>query len=163
MLEDARGRVALRGRIDRVDVSAKRDVANDNTARDAVCAVDYKRRVSLPAIADLGHAAIQVPLYAIVAQRALGARSAHGRYLSTLSPRPVTSQFEDRFAALVAAAPDGSTEATRAALDAIHALRERRDRSRAVRAEMVRAVRTRRRVPAPALRRDDARLGGRRE
>src|SRR4029077_14874372 len=98
---DARGRVALRGRIDRVDVSAQRDVAND-VAPGAVRAVDYKRRVSLPAIAELGASAIQVPLYAIVARRGLGARDAYGRYLSTISPaKNATSQFEDRFGALV--------------------------------------------------------------
>jgi len=103
VLEDARGRVALRGRIDRVDVSAKRDVAIGNdTAPDAVRAVDYKRRVSLPAIAELGASAIQVPLYAIVARRGLGVKDARGRYLSTISPaKNATSSFDDRFAALV--------------------------------------------------------------
>ncbi len=153
VLEDARGRVTLRGRIDRVDVSAKRDVANgdvdvsakrdvangdvdvsakrdvangdvDVSANGDVCAIDYKRRVSLPAIADLGQSAIQVLLYAIVARRELSARTARGRYLSTLSPRPTSQQFDARFAALVDPAPDGSTEVTRAALERIHSLRD---------------------------------------
>jgi hypothetical protein len=113
VLEDARGRVALRGRIDRLD-----------TARDAVRAVDYKRRVSLPAIVELGASAIQVPLYAIVARRGLGVRDAQGRYLSTISPaKNATTSFQDRFDALVAEDASGGSEATRAALDRIHTLR----------------------------------------
>ncbi|HEY2369865.1 MAG TPA: PD-(D/E)XK nuclease family protein, partial [Polyangiaceae bacterium] len=117
--------VAFRGRIDRVDVSAKRDVTIGNdVAPDAVRAVDYKRRVSLPAIVELGASAIQVPLYAIVARRGLGVMDARGRYLSTISPaKNATSSFDDRFAELVAEDATGGSEVTRAALDRIHALR----------------------------------------
>jgi len=113
VLEDARGRVALRGRIDRLD-----------TAPGAVRAVDYKRRVSLPAIVELGASAIQVPLYAIVARRRLGVKDARGRYLSTISPaKSATSAFDERFAALVGEDATGATEATRVALDRVHMLR----------------------------------------
>ncbi|HEX4513907.1 MAG TPA: PD-(D/E)XK nuclease family protein, partial [Polyangiaceae bacterium] len=123
VLEDARGRVALRGRIDRLDVSAQRGVAND-TAPTAVRAVDYKRRVSLPAIVELGASAIQVPLYAIVARRNLRVKDARGRYLSTISPaKNATSSFEDRFAELVEEDAAHASEVTRAALDRVHALR----------------------------------------
>jgi hypothetical protein len=125
LLEDIRGRVALRGRIDRLDVSAKQNVAISNDVTPgAVRAVDYKRRVSLPAIAELGASAIQVPLYAIVARRGLGVTDARGRYLSTISPaRNATSSFDDRFEALVEEDSTGSSEATRAALDRVHTLR----------------------------------------
>jgi RecB family exonuclease len=123
VLEDTRGRVALRGRIDRLDVSAQRGVAND-TAPTAVRAVDYKRRVSLPAIVELGASAIQVPLYAIVARRNLAVKDARGRYLSTISPaKNATSSFEDRFAELVEEDAAHASEVTRAALDRVHALR----------------------------------------
>ncbi len=115
VLEDARGRIALRGRIDRLDVSA---------APGAVRAVDYKRRVSLPAIVELGASAIQVPLYAIVARRSLGVKDARGRYLSTISPaKNATTSFDDRFAELVEEDAAHSSEATRAALDRVHSLR----------------------------------------
>ncbi len=109
------GRVSLRGRIDRLDRS------HDGAA---VRAIDYKRRVQPPAIADLGSTAIQVPIYAIVAQRALGVAVARGRYVSTVSPaKNSTTAFDERFDALVATAPDGSTEATRGALERVLAIR----------------------------------------
>lgn len=115
IVADASGRVALRGRIDRVDRS------HDQVA---VRAIDYKRRVSLPAIQELGGTAIQVPIYALVAQRALGASAARGRYLSTVSPaRASTAAFDERFAELVAPESDGSTQATRAALELVLAIR----------------------------------------
>ena len=121
VLEDARGRVALRGRIDRLDTALP---ARAGEAPRSVRAVDYKRRVSLPAIVELGASAIQVPLYAIVARRGLGAKDARGRYLSTISPaKSATSSFDERFAALVEEDASGSTEATRAALDRVHTLR----------------------------------------
>ena len=113
VIEDVRGRVALRGRIDRID-----------TAPGAVRAVDYKRRVTPIAIVELGASAIQVPLYAIVARRGLGVKEARGRYLSTISPaKNATSSFDDRFAALVEEDASQSSEATRAALDRVHTLR----------------------------------------
>ncbi len=109
-------RLTLRGRIDRVDVSP------DGSA---VRAVDYKRRVTLPAIVELGATSIQVPLYALVAKRALGARTARGRYLSTVSPaRNSSASFDDRFDELVREWIDGSTEATTFAIDRVVALRE---------------------------------------
>ncbi len=115
VVEDEHTRVALRGRIDRVDV------AHDGSS---VRAIDYKRRVTLPAIADLGGAAIQVPIYALVAQRALKTPSVHGRYLSTISPaRSSTKAFDDRFAAVVRASPDGSSEASRMVIELVRALR----------------------------------------
>ncbi len=116
IIERDGARLALRGRTDRIDLS------RDGTA---VRAVDYKRRVSLPAIVELGVTAIQVPLYALVAKRALGISVARGRYLSTISPAITTTRaFEDRFADLVAEDADSSTEATRFALDRVRALRE---------------------------------------
>jgi RecB family exonuclease len=115
VIADGETRVALRGRIDRIDVA--RDAS-------AVRAIDYKRRVSLPPIADLGSTAIQVPIYALVAQSALGAATAYGRYLSTVSPAErSTAAFDARFADLVTASADGSTEASRAVLELVRSLR----------------------------------------
>jgi hypothetical protein len=115
VIEREGARLALRGRIDRIDVA--RDAS-------AVRAIDYKRRVSPPAIVDLGATSIQIPLYAIVARRALGVAGARGRYLSTVSPRAPSAAFDARFAELVAEDADGSTEATRFAIERVVALRE---------------------------------------
>jgi len=115
VVESATTRVALRGRIDRIDIA--RGVS-------AVRAIDYKRRVSLPPTTDLGGAAIQVPIYALVARRALGATEARGRYLSTVSPaRSSTTTFDARFAELVEPSADGSTEASRFVVEIVRALR----------------------------------------
>jgi RecB family exonuclease len=115
VVADGRTRVALRGRIDRVD---------EARGGSAVRAIDYKRRVSLPPITDLGGAAIQVPLYALVAQRAFGASSAQGRYLSTVSPAAAsTAAFDERFAELVKPDESGSTEVSRVVLELLRSLR----------------------------------------
>jgi hypothetical protein len=115
VVADGETRVSLRGRIDRIDV------ASDASA---VRAIDYKRRVSLPPITDLGSTAIQVPIYALVARSALGAAIAYGRYLSTVSPaQRSTPAFDARFADLVTAAADGSTEASRSVLELLRSLR----------------------------------------
>jgi len=115
VVADGETRVSLRGRIDRIDV------ASDASA---VRAIDYKRRVSLPPITDLGSTAIQVPIYALVARSALGAAIAYGRYLSTVSPaQRSTPAFDARFADLVTAAADGSTEASRSVLELVRSLR----------------------------------------
>jgi len=116
VIERDGARVALRGRVDRIDVAH-----DGNAAR----AIDYKRRVTLPAIVELGVTSIQVPLYALVAKRSLGLREARGRYVSTISPaRASSATFDARFAALVREEADGSTEATRFAIDRVRALRD---------------------------------------
>ncbi len=108
-------RVALRGRIDRIDVAHDASV---------VRAIDYKRRVSLPPLSDLGSTSIQVPIYALVARSALGAAKAYGQYLSTVSPAPrSTTAFDARFADIVAPSADGSSEISRAVLEHVRTLR----------------------------------------
>jgi RecB family exonuclease len=117
VIEDAETHVALRGRIDRIDVHA---AANASRVR----AIDYKRRVSMPPTVELGQAALQVPIYALVAQRALGTVEAQGRYLSTVRPaRTSTPLFDARMAELLMPRPDGTTEETRVVLETIRAVR----------------------------------------
>jgi hypothetical protein len=107
-------RVALRGRIDRVDASHPRSDAR---------AIDYKRSVSLPPIVELGRTALQVPLYALVAQRALGARAANGRYVSTVKPSLVAKSFDERLGQLVSPDGDGSCAVTRTVVGLTESLR----------------------------------------
>ena len=114
VVDDGVSHVALRGRIDRVDV------AHDGTA---VRAVDYKRRVSLPAIVDLGAGAIQVPLYALVARERLDVASASGRYVSTVKPARISAAFDERLADLVARDEAGASEASRTVLAIMSAVR----------------------------------------
>ncbi len=112
VIENATGRVTLRGRIDRIDI------AHDHSA---IRVVDYKRRVTLSPVVDLGTAVIQVPIYAIVARRALAAPAALGRYLSTLAPeKDQPASFDARLGELVA---EPNPEALRFAYERIHEIR----------------------------------------
>ena len=89
-------------------------------------AIDYKRRVSLPAIVDLGVTAIQIPLYAIVAQRALGvARRSRSLPLDG-EPRAFgDAAFDARFAELVArTSQTARRKRRRFAIDSVLALRD---------------------------------------
>ena len=114
-IDDGTDHLSLRGRIDRIDVAHDRSRAR---------VIDYKRRVTLPVIGDLGVTSLQVPIYALVARRNVNPATPSGRYLSTISPaRTSTSAFDERFASLVERDADGFTEIERVVLGHVRTLR----------------------------------------
>lgn len=120
VLEDGEVRLALRGTIDRVD-----------RAHDAgsLRVIDYKRSKSTvtSSASGLGETALQVPLYACVASRALGVPGT-GAYLPTQARdvgagyRP-SAKAAARMEELVARAPGGLAEIERRALSIIASAR----------------------------------------
>jgi hypothetical protein len=120
-LETSCGALSLRGKIDRVDVGH---------LERRVRAIDYKRskRKALEGAKDLGETAFQVPLYALVASRALGRPGMEGLYVPTGARdlRP-DHRARDAFAAALAAAladDGGTTRAERSAATLVAEMRK---------------------------------------
>lgn len=117
-LADGDDALRLRGTIDRVD-RAHRGAG--------VRVTDYKRSLSTvrSAASGLGTSAIQVPLYAVVAERNLGA-PATGRYLPT-QPRDLhvkpSSKAKARMEELIAHTPGSLSSIEARALELVRALR----------------------------------------